>query len=495
MGDMGRGALMKDGAWRLTAGDGGGVVGRMSRRVIVVLGLLVLAGGVGGGLWWRSHTVWRAAVPAVQPVMPEAVALRVEELVGRLWHGEGGAAAAGELAMVYHANGYAAEAEQVYRVLTERDPTEPRWPYLLSELLGGEGRLGEAEPWLRRVVDLAPERVLARRKLGDLLFKDGRWAEAGAVYAAVLARRPGDPHARLGAARVAVEDQRWLEARRELEELVAAHPRFAGGLSLLATVDEILGETARAGEMRRRAEAAGRFRAERDPWDDELLQYCQTSYGLRVAAAASEDEAWSLQLLRRATRLEPEVVANWQQLGRALQAAGDLEGADAALARALEIEETEAQVWLDRVGVARARRDLAAVLAMVEAGLERCPQDAGLNYERGRALVQAERLREAIGPLQRAVALDPYNQTAAVELVALWFRLEEEEKAEAELVAALGRDPDFAPLLEFLVRFHVRGGREAEARAALERLERAPNHEAALANARREFIARFGAGK
>ncbi|MCC5025596.1 MAG: tetratricopeptide repeat protein [Candidatus Synoicihabitans palmerolidicus] len=390
-------------------------------------------------------------------------------MIGDIWAGGAGAAeATGELAMIYHANGMRDEAEQVYRVLMEREPQVARWPYLGSDLLGTAGRLSEAEQWLRRTVELEPKKRLARRKLGDLLLKAGRAKEAGTVYEAVLAQageeEADDAYALLGWARVAVEDGRWLDARQRLERLVAGHPTFARGLSLLATVDEVLGETKRAAEMRRRAEEAGRFREERDAALVGLLAYCFNSYGLRVAASASEDRAWAEVLLRRATELDPEEVLNWQQLGQLLREAGRWDEAEEVVERALEVAPRDAQVWQDRVALARERRDLAEVFRVVEAGVASCPDDAGLNYEWGRARVQAGELREAVDPLKRAVALDPYNQTAAVELVALWFRVEEPERAEAEMTAALGRDGDYAPMLEFLVRFHVRGGRREEPR-------------------------------
>ena len=135
---------------------------------------------------------------------------------------------------------------------------------------------------------------------------------------------------------------------------------------------------------------------------------------------------------------------------------------------------------------------MAAVFRVVEAGLENCPDDAGLNFELGRARVQAGQWREAVAPLERAVALDRYNPTAAVELVALQFRLEQPREAERVMRETLARDPDLAPMLEFLVRFHVRNGEQAEAAAALTRLAQAPNNATALTNARREFSARFG---
>lgn len=448
---------------------------------------------MGGVMWYRQATGWRAAVPVVQPVMPEALAVRVEAAIGEIWAGgEGAKRAAGELARLYHANGFTDEAETVYAVLCERDATDPRWAYGWSELLGTAGRLAESEPLLRHVVTVAPEYGLARRKLADVLLKQGKGTQAKAVYESVLAEAPGDAFALLGLARIAVEEQRWLDARRHLEDVVGRHPMFAGGLSLLATVDDVLGETKRAAEMRRRAEAAGRFRAERDLWAEELLAYCFTSYGLRVAAAATDDAAWSRELLERAAELEPDVAANWQQWGRVLQEAKDWDGAERAYVQGLVAAPNDAQIYQDWVRLAREQRDLAMVFRVVEAGLAQCPDDAGLNYEWGRALVQQERLTEAVGPLERAVALDPYNQTAALELVAVWFRLGEPERAETELLAALERDPDFAPLLEFLVRFHVRGGRRAEAAVALERLAAAPNSTDALRNARQEFTARFG---
>lgn len=468
-------------------------MGGMRQKRIWWLGAVALVGAWGGGAGWYQHRLAaRAAVPAVQPAMPAEVAARVDGLIGRIWAGGAdGAAAVGELALVYDANGYAAEAEQVYRWLAEQRPTEVRWAYLLSDLLGAAGRLSEAEPWLRQVVEREPANGLARRKLGDMALKLGRPAEAQAAYAAVLAAEPNNPYATLGLARVAVEDGRWLEARRLLEGLAGSQPSFGGGLSVLATVEDVLGETGRAAEMRRRAEAAGRFREERDPRAEAVLDYCLTAYGLRVAAAATDDANWGRQLLERATRLAPTEVANWQQLGRLLQDNGDAAGAEAARTRALALEPANAQVWLDRIGAVRARRDLVELRRVVEQGVAACPEDAGVNFELGRTLVQVGALREAVDPLVKAVALDPYNQTAAVELVALWFRLDEPAKAEAEMQAALGRDGDFAPMLEFLVRFHVRAGRRAEAEAALARLARAPHGEEALASARAEFAQRF----
>ena len=87
-----------------------------------------------------------SAMPAVPDLSARPAALRgrVSDAARRGREGPGKVAAWGEMARLYHANGFFAEASQCYRGLMQVDPANPRWPYLLGTIAAGFGQAEEA---------------------------------------------------------------------------------------------------------------------------------------------------------------------------------------------------------------------------------------------------------------------------------------------------------------------------------------------------------------
>jgi tetratricopeptide (TPR) repeat protein len=238
------------------------------------------------------------------------------------------------LGRLYHANGYAAAAEQTYRSRLELAPSDAQTAYLAARLLADYGRIADAEPLFQQVVQLAPDYAPARLKLAELFVKSARRAEAEAEFRAVLALDAESPWAQHGLARLAAEEGRWPEARRLLERVTARHPDFFAANSLLVTVYETLGQTEAAERPRRRARLADRFREPPDPWFEALDEACFDAYQLQVRAAAAGDGERALLLLERALTLEPNSVSVLRQLALVHMRAGRRDAADTAIRRA-----------------------------------------------------------------------------------------------------------------------------------------------------------------
>lgn len=130
-------------------------------------------------------------------------------------------------AVAHHQAGELAEAEQAYRTLLAADPDALAPLANLASILKGRGAFDEAEPLLRRAIDVAPGTPGLDRNLGNLLYLGGDLPASVAAYRAELARRPEDEEARMGLARGLLAlgrfDEGWraLDARPERAKAVA----------------------------------------------------------------------------------------------------------------------------------------------------------------------------------------------------------------------------------------------------------------------------------
>jgi TolB-like protein/DNA-binding winged helix-turn-helix (wHTH) protein/Tfp pilus assembly protein PilF len=102
--------------------------------------------------------------------------------------------------------------------------------------------------------------------------------------------------------------------------------------------------------------------------------------------------------------------------------------------------------------------------------------DAHIGYS---LLLQALlRFEEAVAEAETAVALDPRSPMAITEAGRVLYRARRYPEAEEHYLRALALDPGFGSALDRLVQLYLAQGRLAEARQALERLERLPSHRA-----------------
>ena len=211
-----------------------------TRSLLITGAATVLVAGVGGGITYvvmapSSSERVQTALPAL-PALTDAVPTLKEKLTSAYQQVQtnGDQASLADYARLLHANGFAAEAIQTWRLLMREDPKEGRWPYYLAHLYRDSGDIAETAALLRTATEIAPDYSPAWLQLGDLALKSGQFAAAENYYGQRLQIVPGDPYARLGLARIDLQSDRRNEAINELVELVADHPSFASAHNLLS---------------------------------------------------------------------------------------------------------------------------------------------------------------------------------------------------------------------------------------------------------------------
>jgi tetratricopeptide (TPR) repeat protein len=341
----------------------------VSRRA-AILAAAIVAVGIAGAIVWRHVAVRRAwerdrpALPAAAGARAPGLDARLQACAARLAAYPPDQAALEEFARVCHANGQLDEALAGYQVLARLQPRDGRWPYSCAVIHAGYGRLGEAAPLLRRATELAPDHVPGWLRLGAALLKADDVAGATAAYEEALRRAPEDPFALVGLARCALREERWVAARGLLQRAIAADPRMAPALHLLATVHERLGNPETAAAVLARADAAAMEVEPPDPWLDELYLFCHDVYRLRVVgasalAAGNLDRA--LAACERARQLAPYDARVAWQFGRIYLRVGRFDEARLHLERAVALDPDDDKAALDLIGLLRQTGDTAAL--------------------------------------------------------------------------------------------------------------------------------------
>jgi tetratricopeptide (TPR) repeat protein len=154
------------------------------------------------------------------------------------------------LADLYLAHQYYAEASKVYRLLGDREPEESRWPYL-------EGVAGDAlQAWeaaekaYTRATALDPRNADAWARLSSLQLTLGKVESAKLSAARAFAADASYAPAALAVARLAAIDRDWPRVIDVLAPIARRHPRYSEGHKQLAKAYEVLGQADSASSHR-----------------------------------------------------------------------------------------------------------------------------------------------------------------------------------------------------------------------------------------------------
>lgn len=410
-----------------------------------------------------------------------------------------------ELALFYHANGFAEAALELYAALAEAQPESARWPYLAETLHQESGALEKALSCLGRALKRDPQMALGWWRRGELLDLQNDGAGAERAWRRALELQPTLVHAQVGLARLALRAGDLERAEIWLRKAMASDPELSSAYALLAEVYRKGGDE----EAARRVEAlpASQFRY-RDPVDAEVDRLWAHAYNLRLLRIAADAAFTSLQtkrartLLKRALEVAPEEVDTLLALAkveladeRMLEARSLL---DRVIARSPERAEAHyilAFEWL-RAG------ETGEALRVAQGGVARCPEDAALQrllsqcyLKQGNAAAAeaacrravelapdnavyltewADRLRDigetgrAIEVWERARAADPRALRARLMLADVYQKSKEIEQALTCLEEAQGIAPRDLQVLEQRCALLLRAGRLSSALAGVE---------------------------
>lgn len=464
---------------------------------LATVGLLAVAAG-GGWYWWQAGqraALVAEAIPAAPDLAhwPAPLRQRVAAAEARL--GEDTTAALIELARLYHANGFFAEAAQCYTALALLQPREARWPHLHALILAGYGDTGPALPLWQRAVELAPDYIPARLRLADVYLKRDDFPAATALYRRILADNPDEPYALLGIARGEFEAGRWEQARQLLEPLVAK-TNYMLGYDLIVTVYERLGLEPQARAIRGRMRESGAYRDPVDPWADALMDDCYDVYRLSLASGAAQrngDIPLAVRRIEQALALAPDqATVHFQRANLHLDTKAYAK-ARQGYEKCTILKPDFSDGWARLAFLCETVGDRPAAERALAEGLRNCPNSPGLHLQKARWLVRDKRPEEAIPAFRESIRLRPNEADAYLGLATALIGLGRKDEGLAAVDQALVAEPEHPGALSIRT-FNAIVAKDALGAAQwIRRMENQPRVTPAdLAQIRAAYSAQFG---
>ena len=329
------------------------------------------------------------------PVEGAGVADAVQLLTSLLKHHPGMTAAYFTLGNIYANESRNREAADQYRQVVRRDPTDA------AALAAEVKALIDASAWTDA---LAPARDYARRKpddpsghimLGTVYQQLGNYAQAEPQLERGVAGAPEDFEARYQLGLVLARLGKPAQALPQLQKAVALKPEDRSAQYQLIAVMRTLGQTDQVTQL------VNQLRKEQNKefLNSQLASEGTKANDLLQAGKAAE----AAQIYRQMLQQNPQSAQTAFNLGLALEATGDVKGAEEALRNAMNLDPGQAaiQAELGRLYLAQgdlpaAQKWLASALTL-QPGLAEARGNLAMVYARERDLITAEKLlRQAL---------------------------------------------------------------------------------------------------
>ncbi|WP_337174245.1 C39 family peptidase [Paludisphaera sp.] len=315
------------------------------------------------------------------------------------------------------------------RAASERSPHNYLLHQALVDHLRGEGS-DEAEPALRRLLDIHPASAWARRELALLLCQAGRHEEAAAEMAVASALEPGTP-AEADVRGILLEQAgRTAEAREAYREAVRRDVDLDHAVARLIDTAETQAE---------RLEAVAFVAAELErqvTYGDGLLTFARHARG----PLGSEG---LIETLRRAWEARPDLWHAWSALVAETAHLGRLDEAESLARRAVERFPLLPRVHLDLASVLRARDDAEGERAALRRAVQISPSWGQAACVLARSLERDELFEESRAVLERAVAHSPTDGVVNGHLADALRSLGEKAAARERMAVALRHEPSY----------------------------------------------------
>lgn len=266
-------------------------------------------------------------------------------------------------------------------------------------------------------------------------FQSGNYASAVKLFEDVETASPGTTDALLFEAKSLIHLQGFSRAESTLRSYIRGHRGSSDALYLLGFVLHRLNRPTESLETYTRAAAIT------TPTGDDLKVV-----GLNYVLL--DDYADAIKWLKKSVEVQPTNKDAWYYLGRAYYSKGQLAEAHAAFQKVLELHprDTKAQTNLGLVLETGGQTEAAieayrTAIAWQEKGGEASEQPyANL----GSLLLERGRTQEALGVLEKAVAMAPRNAFCHLKLGIAYRQLGRLQKSEQQLNQATALEPDNA---------------------------------------------------
>ncbi|MBR8827305.1 MAG: tetratricopeptide repeat protein [Gomphosphaeria aponina SAG 52.96 = DSM 107014] len=366
---------------------------------------------------------------------------------------------------------FAAAFRNLARVLTHTGQTEkaadywyqalslePNWAKAeehlnLGKTLEKQGKLEQALNCYRRAIQLEPSLAEAYLQLGELLAKQGKEGAAVSCWRQGLVESPASPELNYRVALALTAQKQWEEAISYYEKTIALQPNYWEAYHNLGNALQ---------EQQRWREAVGAYQQV-----IKLKPEFSWAYN-NMGDALRELQLWeeAAKAFRETTRLNPEFPWAHYNLGDVLGELGDVDGAIAAYTQALVVQTDfpQAEEKLNQTLLQRIKSGFRIALEYYQQQIQQDPTDIE-SYERavqiepdnfdlvlglGNALMEEERLSEAVGVMEKAVALKPDFGLGYQHLANMLRELGDEEKATDYWFQTLSLESEWGSAADYL---------------------------------------------
>ena len=257
---------------------------------------------------------------------------------------------------------------------------------------------------------------------------DGELEEALAAYQRALAKDPDSPELLRKVAELSARASRLEDAVAHAERAYALDPSDRSTRLFLGTLYRFLHDPARVEQVLREPDG--------QPFDADaaLLLYGTLSEAERYAEA--------LEMARWLIAHEPDGLRGWFALADAQEKLGDPAAAEAALREALEEHPGELALYGALARGRRDRDDRDGEIAVYREILAVEPDHQATLLALAEALIQAERLAEAIPVLEQVERAHPDDLRTVLRLGFLEFESRDYETARRRFERALELNPE-----------------------------------------------------
>lgn len=292
------------------------------------------------------------------------------------------------------------------------------------------GRFAEALEVWKQLVELEPDNLAAKISMGNAYFKLGKDDMAIRVLEDVIAADPGAMKALHSLVTIYIERGRARDALDAAERAIKADPGDGWSYYDRGMALDLLG---------RPVEAADSYRKALELAPD----LAEAHANLAQAYASSGRASQALDHARRAIALAGEKPQMLYILGVALNANGEEQQALEAYYRAIRADSLFVPAYVGACGIllARGNTDSVIVLASRAVGIPSRYESYVRNIK-GSAHMRRGENGPAIEEFTRAVAADPRNAAARMNLASLYAQTGRKPEAIEELHKVLTVDPD-----------------------------------------------------
>ncbi|MCP4204095.1 MAG: tetratricopeptide repeat protein [bacterium] len=271
-----------------------------------------------------------------------------------------------------------------------------------------KGSLDKAHEATRRALRLEPEFAEAHNTVGKIHFDRGELDAALDSFNRAISLRPGYLEARLNRGLVFGQLGRFAEALGAFEKILDLDSRIAP--AHLARAKALF---ARDGGSSVAAIEALERAVDLDPRLIEAWMLLVTDL------SASSQAERAAGALTRALAANPRAAALHHLAGRMSAQARDWDQAEASFNKAVELDSTLLQAWIDLGRLRTAQGRSAEAVALYRKALALRENDDGLHHILAASLVISGQVDEAREHLQRALEINPENAAVASDLARL----------------------------------------------------------------------------